>query len=112
MPAPSNKKKPAKKATTLKPVATATPATVQSSPTPPTSTSQPPVLSTTAATEPKPLPTNNTISFALFVSQADLADIDRFFKVAGSSQETLNLKLFWGRAFAEGKKVGREEQYN
>ena len=59
-----------------------------------------------------PLPTNYTISFATFICQANLSDINCFFEAAGSSQEGINLRIFWGRAFAEGKKVGQEKEYN
>jgi hypothetical protein len=59
-----------------------------------------------------PLPTNYATSFALFISQADLSDIKLFFEAAGSSQESTNLKIFWGRGFAEGKKVGQKEEYD
>jgi hypothetical protein len=70
------------------------------------SESSSPLLST------DPLPTNYTISFATFICQADLSDIKHFCEAAGSSQEGINLRIFWGRAFAEGKKVGQEEEYN
>jgi hypothetical protein len=58
---------------------------------------------------------DNTASFATFISLADLSDIKSFFEAAGSSQESVNLKVFWGRAFAEGRKAakaGQEEEYN
>ena len=51
-------------------------------------------------------------SFATFISLADLSDIKSFFEVAGSSQESVNLKVLWGRAFAEGRKAGQEEEYD
>ena len=57
-------------------------------------------------------PTNYTTSFAMFICQADLSDIKRFCDATGSSQEGINLKLFWVRAFKEGRKVGQEEEYN
>ena len=62
-----------------------------------------------------PLPTNYATvatSFAMFISHANLSDIKLFFEAAGSSQESTNLKIFWGRAFAEGKKVGQKEEYD
>ena len=69
-------------------------------------TSSSPPLST------PPTVTDYTTSFATFISVADLSDIKRFCEAAGSSQEGINLKVFWGRAFAEGRKVGQEEEYN
>ena len=59
-----------------------------------------------------PLSTDYSTSFAVFISQAKLSDIKHFFEAIGSSQESTNLKIFWGRAFAEGKKAGQEEEYN
>jgi hypothetical protein len=43
--------------------------------------------------EPELLPTNNTMSFAWFINQADITDIKCFFKAAGSSPEATNLKF-------------------
>ena len=60
----------------------------------------------------EPLSTNYSTSFAMFISQAELSDIKRFFEAVGSSQESINPKIFWGRAFAEGKKARQEEEYN
>jgi hypothetical protein len=53
-----------------------------------------------------------TDSFATFISLANLSDIKYFFEAAGSSRESINLKVLWGRAFAEGRKVGNEEEYS
>jgi hypothetical protein len=48
----------------------------------------------------------------MFIGLADLSDIKRFFEAVESSQESFNLKVFWGRAFAEGRKVGQKEEYD
>jgi hypothetical protein len=56
--------------------------------------------------------TNYTTSFATFICQADLSDVKRFCDATGLSQEGINLKAFWVRAFKEGRKVGQEEEYN
>lgn len=71
---------------------------------------QPPAATDKITSE--PLSTDYSTSFAMFISQAELSDIFFFFEAVGSSQESINLKIFWGRAFAEGKKVGKEEEYN
>ena len=56
--------------------------------------------------------TDYITSFATFISLANLSDIKHFCEAAGSSQEGINLKFFWEHVFAEGKKVGQEEEYN
>ena len=74
----------------------------------------------TTITSSSPLPSTDTplsgidyaASFATFICQADLSNIKHFCEAAGSTQETVNFRVFWGCAFAEGKKVGQEEEYN
>jgi hypothetical protein len=64
------------------------------------------------STDPPLTGTDYTASFATFICLADLSDIKHFCEAAGSSQESINLRAFWGRAFAEGRKVGQKEEYN
>src|SRR5882762_1725190 len=64
------------------------------------------------STDPQLTGTDYTASFATFISLANLSDIKSFCEAAASSQEGFNLKVFWGRAFAEGKKVGQKEEYD
>jgi hypothetical protein len=111
MPALSNKKKPTKKAAVLTSAAKTTSATATPPLTPPISTPQPPTLLPTAATEPEPLLIDNTISFACFINQADLANMKHFLKATRSGQEAFILKTLWVHAFLEEKKVKQAEEY-
>ena len=57
-------------------------------------------------------PSPHAIEFATFIALADPSDIKLFFEALKSSQESTNLKVFWGRAFKEGRKVGQKEEYD
>ena len=56
-----------------------------------------------------PLPTDYTADFATFIRLADPSDIQHFCETAASTQDGVNLMLFWKRAFEEGRKVGYKE---
>jgi hypothetical protein len=54
-------------------------------------------------------PSPTTIDFATFICIAGFSDIEQFCEAAASTQDGANLKLFWKRAFDEGRKVGYKE---
>jgi hypothetical protein len=62
-----------------------------------------------------PIPQTSTsppFDFDFFIRNADIINIHGFLTSVSSTADGQNLKLLWERAFAEGKKVRQEEEYD